>query len=200
MVHGCVWRVPDEFAGELDLQESGYHRLNVPVQCADKIIECRTYQYSNSIAPPAPPSPHYKTVIVAGAIEHSLPESYIKGLKEIPDNGYKGRVAVDIDVHGCVWRVPDEFAGELDLQESGYHRLNVPVQCADKIIECRTYQYSNSTAPPAPPSPHYKTVIVAGAIEHSLPESYIKGLKEIPDNGYKGRVAVDIDVIKHLNQ
>ncbi|KAK6021675.1 hypothetical protein OSTOST_12649 [Ostertagia ostertagi] len=103
-------------------------------------------------------------------------------------------------VHGCVWRVPDEFAGELDLQESGYHRLNVPIQCADAIIECRTYQYSNINASPAPPSPHYKTVIVAGAIEHSLPESYVKGLKEIPDNGYKGRVAVDIDVIKHLNQ
>ncbi|KAK6041592.1 hypothetical protein COOONC_20902 [Cooperia oncophora] len=108
-------------------------------------------------------------------------------------------------VHGCVWRVPEEFAGELDLQESGYHRLIVPVECADALIECRTYQYSNTRASLAPPSPHYKTVIVAGAIEHSLPESYVKStamysLKEMPDNGYKGRVEVDVDVIRHLNQ
>lgn len=26
-------------------------------------------------------------------------------------------------VWGCVWRVPHSFAEELDLQESGYHRL-----------------------------------------------------------------------------
>uniref|UniRef100_A0A0N4WYQ4 gamma-glutamylcyclotransferase n=1 Tax=Haemonchus placei TaxID=6290 RepID=A0A0N4WYQ4_HAEPC len=103
------------------------------------------------------------------------------------------------EVYGCVWRIPDDFSEELDSQEIGYHRLTVPIECANKTIQCRTYQYSNKTAPPAPPSPHYKTVIIAGAIEHSLPESYIKGLKEIPDNGYKGRVAVDLDVIKHLN-
>ncbi|KAK5982149.1 Cyclin N-terminal domain-containing protein [Trichostrongylus colubriformis] len=104
------------------------------------------------------------------------------------------------EVHGCVWRVPHEFAAELDLQESGYHRLSVPVECTNATIECRTYQYSNITATSAAPSPHYKTVIVAGAIEHSLPEFYIKSLKEIPDNGYEGRVAVKVDAIKHLNQ
>ena len=28
------------------------------------------------------------------------------------------------EVWGCVWRVPNSFAEELDDQEKGYHRLN----------------------------------------------------------------------------
>uniref|UniRef100_A0A1I7WW83 gamma-glutamylcyclotransferase n=1 Tax=Heterorhabditis bacteriophora TaxID=37862 RepID=A0A1I7WW83_HETBA len=52
-------------------------------------------------------------------------------------------------VWGCVWRVPHEFALELDKQEIGYHRL--------------------------------------------------EAITAIEDNGYKGRVEVDIDAIKHLN-
>ncbi|WKX95590.1 hypothetical protein Q1695_012222 [Nippostrongylus brasiliensis] len=103
------------------------------------------------------------------------------------------------EVHGCVWRVPEEFASELDAQEAGYHRLTVPIDCDGCMIECRTYQYSDSKASSQPPSPHYKTVIIAGAIENSLPSSYVKDLASLPDNGYKGPVEVDIDVIKHLN-
>jgi hypothetical protein len=38
-------------------------------------------------------------------------------------------------------------------------------------IDCRTYQYSNDKREKKPPSPHYKAVIVAGAIEHQLPGS-----------------------------
>ncbi|KJH45832.1 AIG2-like family protein [Dictyocaulus viviparus] len=104
------------------------------------------------------------------------------------------------EVHGCVWYVPEEFAEELDRQETGYHRLTVSIQCDNGLMECRTYQYSDSKALSLAPSPHYKTVIVAGAVEHSLPSSYIKTLVDMADNGYKGRVEVDIDVIKHLNQ
>lgn len=104
------------------------------------------------------------------------------------------------EVHGCVWRVPEEFADELDKQEAGYHRLTVPIECSDGLVECRTYQFSDTKASSQPPSPHYRTVILAGAIEHSLSPAYIKNLAGIPDNGYKGRVEVDIDAIRHLNQ
>ncbi|KAE9416821.1 hypothetical protein Angca_004043 [Angiostrongylus cantonensis] len=104
------------------------------------------------------------------------------------------------EVYGCVWRIPEEFADELDLQEKGYHRLTVRIECVNSVIECRTYQYSDSKAPSLPPSPHYKTVILAGAVENSLPASYVKSLERIVDNGYKGRVEVDIEVIRHLNQ
>jgi hypothetical protein len=61
-------------------------------------------------------------------------------------------------------------------------------------IECRTYQYSNDKRQRLPPSIHYKTVIVAGAVEHQLPGWYVDELKAIKDNGYRGRVPVELDV------
>ena len=126
------------------------------------------------------------------------------------------------EVWGCVWRVPNSFAEELDDQERGYHRLNggcvlgfykmksqlsvtieIPSQLEEdgsvrKVI-CRTYQMSNPNKVRQNPSPHYKHVIVSGAIEHELPESYIEKLKQIPDNGYKGRVELDLSVLHELN-
>ncbi|VDL79600.1 unnamed protein product [Nippostrongylus brasiliensis] len=83
---------------------------------------------------------------------------------------------IQVQVHGCVWRVPEEFASELDAQEA------VPIDCDGCMIECRTYQYSDSKASSQPPSPHYKTVIIAGAIENSLPSSYVKGIASENNN------------------
>uniref|UniRef100_A0A1I7YR00 gamma-glutamylcyclotransferase n=1 Tax=Steinernema glaseri TaxID=37863 RepID=A0A1I7YR00_9BILA len=104
-------------------------------------------------------------------------------------------------VWGCVWRVPNSFAAELDKQESGYHRLNVTVKMSSNgsAVECRTYQYSNPERQARPPSPHYKHVIVSGAIEHELPNGYIEMLQKIKDNGYEGPVELDLDVLKELN-
>jgi gamma-glutamylcyclotransferase len=105
-------------------------------------------------------------------------------------------------VWGCIWRVPHSFAKELDKQEQHYHRLEVVVAVPSqksRRIECRTYQYSNPRRVAQLPSPHYKHVIVCGAIEHSLPKDYIQLLKAMPDNGYKGRVNLHLEVIKHLN-
>lgn len=73
------------------------------------------------------------------------------------------------------------------------------VEVGDGIISCRTYQYSNPNRRPMPPSPHYKRVIVCGAIEHSLPLDYIRKLKAVKDNGYVGPVALDLVAIKRLN-
>ncbi|KAI6196734.1 hypothetical protein M3Y94_01144000 [Aphelenchoides besseyi] len=108
---------------------------------------------------------------------------------------WKGAVASieeqeDQEVHGCVWRVPNSFAAELDLQESGYHRLIVPVKLysSNETITCRTYQYSNPTRELKAPSPHYKHVIVEGAKEHELPDWYVQKLEAIEDNGYVGKV------------
>jgi len=111
------------------------------------------------------------------------------------------------EVWGCVWRVPNSFAEELDDQEKGYHRLNVTVEIPSQLDEdgnirkvvCRTYQLSNPNRTRQNPSPHYKHVIVSGAIEHELPESYVEKLKKIPDNGYKGKVELDLSVLHELN-
>uniref|UniRef100_A0A7E4WBK5 gamma-glutamylcyclotransferase n=1 Tax=Panagrellus redivivus TaxID=6233 RepID=A0A7E4WBK5_PANRE len=113
----------------------------------------------------------------------------------------------DSDVWGCVWRVPNSFAAELDKQEAGYHRLNVSIDIPSQTDEfgnirsvlCRTYQLSNPDRIRQSPSPHYKHVIVSGAIEHELPQKYIDSLKAIPDNGFKGRVELDLEAIKELN-
>ncbi|KAI6227892.1 Gamma-glutamylcyclotransferase [Aphelenchoides besseyi] len=120
---------------------------------------------------------------------------------------WKGAVASieeqeDQEVHGCVWRVPNSFAAELDLQESGYHRLIVPVKLysSNETITCRTYQYSNPTRELKAPSPHYKHVIVEGAKEHELPDWYVQKLEAIEDNGYVGKVLLDLKAIEHLNQ
>ncbi|PIO59191.1 hypothetical protein TELCIR_19354 [Teladorsagia circumcincta] len=49
-----------------------------------------------------------------------------------------------VEVHGCVWRVPDEFAEELDLQESGYHRLNGRVLCCESDFNFHSHQQNCS--------------------------------------------------------
>lgn len=107
-----------------------------------------------------------------------------------------------------------DFSVELDKQEYSYHRLSVPIHCFDdgQAIECRTYQFDDLAAPETRPSPHYKvrknenfknisgqTVIYAGAVEHDLPHDYLERLFAIEDNGFRGRVEVDLEVIRHLN-
>ncbi|CAD5210494.1 unnamed protein product [Bursaphelenchus okinawaensis] len=105
------------------------------------------------------------------------------------------------EVYGCVWKVPNSFAEELDLQESGYHRLQIPVQLVktNDTVDCRTYQYSNPERKRQPPSPHYKKVIVEGAKEHELPKDYVNKLEDIKHNDYKGKVLLDLKALKELN-
>ncbi|VDM27262.1 unnamed protein product [Toxocara canis] len=107
--------------------------------------------------------------------------------------------AEDDEVWGCVWQVPDSLAAELDKQESGYHRLTVEVEMNGERLTCRTYHYSNENRQVALPSPHYKHVIVSGAIEHFLPTQYINKLKGIKDNGYVGAVKLNLKALQQLN-
>ncbi|KAI1718380.1 AIG2-like family domain-containing protein [Ditylenchus destructor] len=105
------------------------------------------------------------------------------------------------EMWGCVWKVPNEFAAELDLQEIFYHRLDVTVwaPAQEREIVCRTYQYSSPERVRDLPSPHYKQVIVSGAIEHALPADYVEKLSAMPHNDYCGRVQLDLAVLKELN-
>uniref|UniRef100_A0A914ZS46 gamma-glutamylcyclotransferase n=1 Tax=Parascaris univalens TaxID=6257 RepID=A0A914ZS46_PARUN len=105
----------------------------------------------------------------------------------------------DEEVWGCIWLVENSFAAELDKQENGYHRLSVEVVMNGEPLICRTYQYSDPDRQLALPSPHYKHVIVSGAIEHSLPSDYIGKLKAVAHNGYMGPVKLDLQVLKELN-
>lgn len=104
------------------------------------------------------------------------------------------------EVWGCIWRVSNSFARELDLQENVYKRLQVDVKAFDSIISCRTYQYSKEDRKLAYPSPHYKYVIISGAVEHSIPAWYIEKLKAVKDNGYMGPIAVKLQALEELNK
>uniref|UniRef100_A0AC34FH12 Gamma-glutamylcyclotransferase n=1 Tax=Panagrolaimus sp. ES5 TaxID=591445 RepID=A0AC34FH12_9BILA len=104
--------------------------------------------------------------------------------------------------------VPNSFALELDAQEINYSRINVTVEVPSqknedgtmRKIVCRTYRITDPNRKTQQPSPHYKHVIVSGAIEHHLPEYYIEKLKQIQDNGFKGRVELDLEAIRELNE
>ena len=42
----------------------------------------------------------------------------------------------------------------------------------------------------------YKDVIIRGAIEHNMPSDYIEKLKNIQDNGYDGKVDVNLPLLR----
>ncbi|KAI1699178.1 AIG2-like family domain-containing protein [Ditylenchus destructor] len=107
-------------------------------------------------------------------------------------------------VWGCIWKVPNSFARALDRQELLYRRLDVdikqPLSHHRRKVRCRTYQYKNPEVGKQRPSPHYKHVIVTGAQEHHLPDSYIERLKKIKTNAYRGRVKVRLELLRRFRQ
>lgn len=102
------------------------------------------------------------------------------------------------EVWGCVWRVPNSFACELDKQENWYDRRTVAIETTTGEIACRTYQMRDADGNENKPSPHYKLVIVNGAVEHGLPHAYVQRLKAVGDNGYRGPVQVPISFLTSL--
>ena len=69
---------------------------------------------------------------------------------------------------------------------------------AGERFRCLTYQLRLGWEP-APPSPHYKDIIIRGAQQNQLPENYLHFLKSIRDNGFQGDLTVYNDVIKLLS-
>uniref|UniRef100_A0A183C6T9 type I protein arginine methyltransferase n=1 Tax=Globodera pallida TaxID=36090 RepID=A0A183C6T9_GLOPA len=111
-------------------------------------------------------------------------------------------------VWGCVWRVPNSLAAELDEQEYSYRRLDVDVTIHNDSgpsipplpMRCRTYQYSNPDRKLNRPSPHYRQVIITGALEHGLPSAYVEWIvNSFPTNDYRGQVELKLKPIEHLN-
>ena len=69
----------------------------------DSLVKAYTYQLLKERYLPegsdCRPSNVYKRVIIEGAKENGLPEHYIKMLNEIEDNGYDGKVEVQLPLH-----------------------------------------------------------------------------------------------------
>uniref|UniRef100_A0A183CIV7 type I protein arginine methyltransferase n=1 Tax=Globodera pallida TaxID=36090 RepID=A0A183CIV7_GLOPA len=114
----------------------------------------------------------------------------------------------DTRVWGCVWRVPNSLAAELDEQEYSYRRLDVDVtihtdsgpSIPSSPMRCRTYQYSNPDRKLNRLSPHYRQVIITGALEHGLPSAYVDWIvNSFPTNDYQGQVKLKLKAIEQLN-
>ncbi|KAL3243399.1 hypothetical protein MRX96_047449 [Rhipicephalus microplus] len=82
------------------------------------------------------------------------------------------------------------------VQESDYESVDVTVKLSSgEDAVCRTYVYGRTKAAKRDlPSLFYKAVIVAGAVEHQLPEAYVQELVKQPDNGNVQGVSVPLDV------
>jgi len=106
-------------------------------------------------------------------------------------------------VHGAIYKLSIDHSKTLDAQESGYRRVLVSVRLHNNstvAVTCRCYVMKEETYRERnKPSPHYKHVIVSGAKEVKLPMDYIRILEAIEHNGFAGRIAYDLDVLKELN-
>ena len=84
-------------------------------------------------------------------------------------------------VYGVIFKVAETDSGSLDTAEgcgNGYKRAEIPVVIADKRMSARTYIATNKDTNLLPYD-WYKEQVIAGAIEHKLPETYIKGIRSI---------------------
>ncbi|KAH6941520.1 hypothetical protein HPB50_019251 [Hyalomma asiaticum] len=98
--------------------------------------------------------------------------------------------------HGVIWTIQKEDIHKLDQQESDYEGVDVTVKLSSgEEVVCRTYVYGHTKAGnKSVPSLFYKAVIVAGAIEHKLPETYVQELVKQPDNGNTLGITVPLDI------
>ncbi len=93
------------------------------------------------------------------------------------------RTGLDSDVvHGVVYRIALADGARLDFEEGlghGYDRATVRVEADVGLIECVTYLATRKD-PLLRPLCWYKGLVVAGALEHGLPEDYVRWLQSVP--------------------
>ena len=82
MVFGVVYEMDDEAFAVLDQIERGYDRILVRLDHNGQQVEAWTYVYAEA-APEAAPYTWYKSLVVAGAIEHAFPEEAIAMLRQV---------------------------------------------------------------------------------------------------------------------
>ena len=84
----CFSKLPIISRQEGDL----YKRIEVSVALmSGEQFTCHTFVVKDDLGTSLP-SPAYLNVIIAGAVEHGLPEDYVEGLRKQPHNGYNGVV------------------------------------------------------------------------------------------------------------
>jgi len=103
------------------------------------------------------------------------------------------------DVWGVIWELDQEHQETLDRQEgvsNGIYRpLTVTAVTPDgSSCSCRSYQLVTPPETDRRPSAVYHDVIVRGAVESGLPGDYVERLRAIENNGYSGRVEVELNL------
>ena len=98
---------------------------------------------------------------------------------------------VGSQVWGVLWELGIEDLESLDKQEgvpNHYQRFKVPFKTSENIQEYYAWTYHLVTGLDVAPIPSaiYQKVILKGAIEHGLPETYLKFLSDIKNNGFEG--------------
>ena len=84
-VWGVVFRIDPAEMPQLDKAEGlglGYERTIITVILAGKEIQATTYR-ATRIDPAVVPSHRYKDYVLAGAIEHNLPYTYIQTIRDV---------------------------------------------------------------------------------------------------------------------
>lgn len=113
-------------------------------------------------------------------------------------------------VWGVIWELDNHNLTTLDSQEGVqdniYHAMSVNVTTpSGTILKCRVYQQCNNPKEyikpmdlpmSKRPSPLYLNTILKGAEENNLPTDYIKFLRTIPHNGYKGEYDISLSLIE----
>ncbi|CAH8647374.1 unnamed protein product [Schistosoma rodhaini] len=133
-------------------------------------------------------------------------EDYVLSFGGISNNWFGATATIKPSlseyVMGTIWKMCINDTETLDLQESSpiiYRPVEIPVHLfsgKSSIINCRSY-ILNSTEP-GDPSPYYLDIIIRGAIQSQLPQSYIDQLKEIKHNGYLGKCNLYMNVLNNI--
>ena len=92
--------------------------------------------------------------------------------------GRDGTAKLDIEerpagsVRGVVYAIDDGDRGALDAAEPGYLAIEVSVATDAGDLSTLTYRWPGA-ATSAPPAAWYRSMVMAGARDHRLPEAYV---------------------------
>ncbi|XP_052768949.1 gamma-glutamylcyclotransferase-like [Mya arenaria] len=122
---------------------------------------------------------------------------------------WKGGAATIVDrpeqeVWGCVWRLDTKHRESLDKQEFCYRVKDVDVVTPDNAkFTCITYflpdHYFDLKEFDHRPSPMYLDVIIRGARQHKLPDTYLQALESIEHNGHHdNELEIYVSILKLL--
>lgn len=96
----------------------------------------------------------------------------------------------NVSVLGVLYEIAADEKRALDRAEglgAGYEEIEVEVLCDGSLSTAKAYR-ATDTDPSLRPYTWYRALVIAGAREHGLPESYITRLESVPAEEDQDRV------------